>query len=362
MMRRLVLAVLLAPLLAPAQMKLFVLVEGAEQAVTGSYQVGVAPAGGHLDTAFRVRNTAQAAAWFQGLTLAGQGFSFAVLPRLPALVEAGAAVDFTVRFAPAGLGSYSAFLSVNGETSILLGSGRAADPPKPPDPEPPKLADPPRPRIVVEPQALKGGQQAKVAVQFASPSEVAASGELLMEFKAAVPGRGDDSGVLFPATGVRRIAFTVAAGEALARFGGRAETEFQTGTTAGLIVFTARLGPHAEQLTATVPSGYIVIDGARTARSASGIEVEVTGYDTSRSASLASFTFFDRAGSVVAPGAIQVDVSRAFQQYFETTELGSVFRLRAAFPVSGDASRIGGVEAVLSNSLGSTQTKRLTVQ
>ncbi|HSW48567.1 MAG TPA: hypothetical protein VLH09_00255, partial [Bryobacteraceae bacterium] len=123
-----------------------------------------------------------------------------------------------------------------------------------------------------------------------------------------------------------------------------------------------KLGPHTEQFTAVVPSGYVVIDAARTARSASGIEIEVTGFDTSRSTSLLSFTFYDLTGSVVSPGAIQVDASQPFQQYFAATELGGVFRLRAVFPVTGDISRIGAAEAVLSNSLGSTQTKRLAVQ
>ena len=366
MMRRLLLMALAGPLLIPAQMKLFVLENGVEQAVGGSHEVGTAPAGGSLDRTFRIRNYTPPAAWLQSLTLSGSRFSFADLPRLPVLVDAGGAVDFVVRFHPPDLRSYTAFLSVNGATTILTGSGREPGPPEPPQPptppEPPTPPDPPQPRIVVEPAALRGGQQAKVAVQLARASEVAAAGELAMEFKAGVAGKADDSGILFPSTGTRRIGFTVAAGDTSARFGGRTETDFQTGTTAGSIVFAATLGPPTQQPTAAVPSGYVVIDSARSARSAAGIEVEVTGFDTSRSTSLLSFTFYDLAGNVVPPGAIQVDASRSFQQYFETTDLGSVFRLRAAFPVTGDITHLGAAEAVLSNSLGSTQTKRLTVQ
>ena len=372
MMRHILLLALIAPWLVSAQMQFLVVQGGAEQAVGGSYQLGAVGIGGYVDTTFRVRNSATAAAWFQSLTLAGYRFTFASLPKLPALVGAGEAVDFTVRFAPPAPGAYSAYLSVNGVTTILLGSGREPDPPAPPEPpkppdppvppEPTKPPEPPRPLIVVEPQALRGGQQAKVAIELASASEIAAAGELAMEFKPGVAGSGDDSGVLFPATGGRKITFTVAAGENIARFSGRTDTEFQTGTTAGSIVFTAKLGPHAEELTAVVPSGYVVIDSARSARVPAGVEVEVTGFDTSRSASLLWFTFFDLTGGVVAPGAIQVDASRAFQQYFETTELGSMFKLRAVFAVTGDISQIGAVEAVLNNTLGSTQTRRLTVQ
>jgi hypothetical protein len=383
MTRRLLPLVLLVPWLVSAQMKLFVVQGGAEQSVGGSYQVGAVAAGSYADTTFRVRNSSPAAAWFQSLTLAGYRFSFASLPRLPVFVAAGEAVDFTVRFAPLDPGSYSAFLSSNGVTTILLASGREADPPAPPvpptppepkPPEPPKPPDPPlppepvkppeppQPRVVVEPQALRGGQQAKVAIRLASASEIAAAGELAMEFKPGVAGSGDDPAILFPATGSRRITFTVAAGEDMARFSGRTDTEFQTGTTAGSIVFTAKLGPHAGQFTAVVPTGYVVIDTARSARVPVGVEVEVTGFDTSRSASVLSFTFYDLAGGVVAPGAIQVDASRAFQQYFETAEFGGMFKLRAVFPVTGDTSQLGAVEAVVNNTLGSTQTKRLTVQ
>ena len=375
MMRRILLLALIAPWLVAAQMTLLVVQDGAEQAVGGSYEVEAVPSSGYVDTTFRVRNSSPAAAWFQSLTLAGYRFSFASLPRLPALLGAGEAMDFTVRFAPPAPGSYSAYLSMNGVTTILLGSGRDPDPPTPPapptppeapdppvPPEPVRPPDPPLPRVLVEPQALRGGQQAKVAIQLASASEIAATGELAMEFKPDVAGSGEDPAILFPATGSRKITFTVAAGEDIARFSGRTDTEFQTGTTAGSIVFTAKLGPHTGQFTALVPSGYVVIDSARSARVPAGVEVEVTGFDTSRSASLLAFTFYDLAGGVVAPGAIQVDASRAFQQYFETTQLGSMFTLRAVFPVTGDPSQLGAVEALLNNSLGSTQTRRLQIQ
>ncbi|MCC7176710.1 MAG: hypothetical protein IT159_16060 [Bryobacterales bacterium] len=364
MIRRALLMILAACCLSRAEMRLFVVQEGTEQPVGESFQLGAVPTGGHLDTTFRVRNLTPAAAWFQSLTLAGAGFSFAVLPRLPVVVGSGEAVDFTVRFAPLDLVAYSAYLSVNGVTTVLRGSGRKpdtpppTDPPKPPDPV---QAEPPKPQIVLESTGLRGGQQAPVSIRFASASEIDAAGELTIEFKPAGPGK-DDPGVLFPATGTRRIGFSVAKGAAAASFSGRASTEFQTGTTAGSIIFTAKLGPHREQFTATVPEGYVVIDSARAARSSSGVEVEVTGFDTSRSVSWLFFTFYDLAGGVVAPGAIQVDAAAAFRQYFESTELGSVFKLRAVFPVTGDAARIGFVEALLNNSLGSTQTRRLSIQ
>jgi hypothetical protein len=356
---RLLAAALLTPLLLAAEMKLYVVRQGFEQAVNGPFDVGSVAAGHALDTQFRVRNAALTSDWFQGLNLAGAHFSFASLPKLPVLLASGEASDFMVRFQPVDSISYASYLNINGVRTVLTGTGGEPKPPDPPAPvEPPS---PPKPWIAIEPSALRGGQQAKVAIRLASVSEVSVAGELRVELKPSVAG-GDDATVLFPAAGGRAISFTVTAGEDVARFGGRADTEFQTGTTAGDITFTATLGPHKEQLAAQVPRAPVVIDSARTARNAGGIEVRVTGYDTSRSASLVSFTFFDLEGRTVSPGTIQAEASRAFQQYFETTRYGSIFTLRAVFPVQGDSSRIGAVDVELSNSLGDTRTGHVQIQ
>jgi hypothetical protein len=358
--RNLLSAALLLPLALAAQMKLYVVRQGVEEAVGASYEVGSAAVGQYLDTTFRVKNTSILPAWLQGLNLAGARFSFASLPKLPLQLAGGEWLEFVVRFTPLDAVSYYAYLNVNGVTTVLTGAGGAPKPPEPPPPVEPPV--PPKPRIVVDPPALRGGQQAKIAIQLASVSKTSAKGDLSMEFKPSVAGKADDSAVLFPATGARTISFTVTEGEDAARFGGGQDTEFQTGTTAGLITFTVKLGPYTEPFTAEVPRAPVVVDSARSTRAGGGIEVQVTGFDTSRSTSLLVFTFFDLGGGTVAPGAIQVDASRAFQQYFETTDYGSVFSLRAVSPVTGDSSQIGAVDVGLSNSLGDTRTGHVQIQ
>ena len=308
-----------------------------------------------------MRNTSILPAWLQGLNLAGARFSFpSALPKLPVQLLANEAAEFVVRFTPLDTVSYYAYLNINGVTTLLTGTGGQPKPPDPPAPTQPP--EPPRPQIAVNPPALRGGQQAKIAIRLALASKVSAKGELTMAFKPGVAGKADDSAILFPATGSRTIAFTVAEGEDVGRFGGNQNTEFQTGTTAGVITFTAKLGPHTEEFTAEVPRAPVAVDSANSTRVGGGIEVEVTGFDTSRSTSILLFTFFDLAGRTVPPGAIQADASRAFQQYFETTDYGSVFSLRALFPVTGDSSQVGAVDVVLSNSLGDTRTGHITVR
>ncbi len=360
MIERLVTAALLIPLALGAQMSLYVVRDGLEAPAGGSYFVGTVPAGQFLDTQFRVRNSSSESAWLQGLNLAGGRFSFASLPKLPALIAPGQSSDFVVRFQPTESLTYSAYLNVNGVRTVLTGTGGAPTPPGPPPPvEVPIL---PRPTVSMDPPLLKGAQQARVAVHLASASGISATGELRMTFKAAVAGRDDDAAIMFPATGSRTIPFTVSKGETVARFAGSADAEFQTGTVAGNITFTVILGPHQEQLIAEVPRAPVVLDNARSTRAASGIEVRLTGYDTSRSASILSFTFFDLEGHTVQPGMLQADASREFQQYFESTTLGSVFALRAVFPVQGDSSQIGSVDVELANSLGTTRTGKMAIQ
>ena len=127
-------------------------------------------------------------------------------------------------------------------------------------------------------------------------------------------------------------------------------------------MFTVRLGLFSEELTVAIPPDRIVVDSASSIRSATGLEIQVTGFDTSRSASRLSFTFYDRAGQTIAPGAIQADATAAFRQYFETTEFGGLFRSRAVFPVNGNVLQITAFEVGLTNSLGTTSTPRTAIQ
>ncbi|MEO8370698.1 MAG: hypothetical protein ABI806_16055, partial [Candidatus Solibacter sp.] len=80
-------------------------------------------------------------------------------------------------------------------------------------------------------------------------------------------------------------------------------------------------------------------------------------FDNTRSLGALSFTFFDAAGGVIAPGVIRADASADFARYFATSQAG-VFLLRLAFPVTGDTSGIAACEAALTNSAGATKTAR----
>jgi hypothetical protein len=63
----------------------------------------------------------------------------------------------------------------------------------------------------------------------------------------------------------------------------------------------------------------------------------------------------------VAPGRIVVDAASEFRRYFETSSVGGLFELRAAFPVTGDAASIAELEVEITNALGVARSGRVPV-
>jgi hypothetical protein len=169
----------------------------------------------------------------------------------------------------------------------------------------------------------------------------------------------NDSGILFPGSGSRTIPFTVKEGEAEARFGDVTQAVFQTGTTAGNIVLTAEVGGFTEQTNVVIGSAAVRFDQSAAARNGNSLEVKLTGFDNTHSVGEIAFTFYDRSGQPVQPGAIRVNARDDFKRYFEASTLGGVFALRATFPVAGNAADIQGVEVEFANSHSTTRTPRL---
>jgi hypothetical protein len=206
----------------------------------------------------------------------------------------------------------------------------------------------PKPQIALQPQTPGSGQQVRLSIRLAEPSPASGSGELRMEFLGpADPGAGFLSPAGLSAT------FTVQRGEDLARFGASTEITFQTGTTAGTIVFTVLLGAHTEQASLQLAAMPVAIDSASAVRRTGSLEVTVNGFDNSRTAGPLVFKFLDRSGQVLVP--IRVDGAAAFARHFETANAGGLFALRAVFPVTGNASVVDSVDVELVNAVGTAR-------
>jgi len=254
-------------------------------------------------------------------------------------------VVFDVEFAPPGTGPQKGALEVGGRTFQLLGT--SLDPPLP------------KPQIVFQPSTVRSSQQVNLSVRLASVSRTSGSGQVRIDFLPGVPGAANDSAIQFLATGSRAASFTVSPGEDVVRFEGRPEITFQTGTTAGSLVFTVQLGIFTERATLAVAPAPIAISSTRATRSTKSLEVQLTGFDNAHSVSQLAFTFFDQAGAQVEPGRISLDASAEFRRYFDTTEVGGMFTLRAVFPVTGDAAQILAVEVEITSALGTTHSGRV---
>jgi hypothetical protein len=145
----------------------------------------------------------------------------------------------------------------------------------------------------------------------------------------------------------------------VAHFGSDTSATFQTGTTAGNIVFTVKLGFFVSTKTLTIAPAVVGFDSSQAQRTSAGLDLRLAAFDNTRSTSSMTFTFFDQGGNSLPPGAISVDASGALGQFFASSDLGGVFGLHAFFPVNGNPAEVGAVEVKMTNSSGTAQTARL---
>jgi hypothetical protein len=304
------------------------------------------------------------------LSLSNQTGSPVVVPAIPALpggpfslagialsaptVAPGSSVELDVIFGPSATGPQQATLTIGLLTYPLAGTGA-----------PPLPASYPTASIQLTPAALASAQQASLSVSLATASTLAGQGTVTLS------GLDGDPAAIF-ADGTRSAAFTVAAGESACLFSDAPNVSFGTGTTAGNLTFTVALGANAPvSTTASIAAAPVAIDAAVAARNvacdpgllyciAVNVELQVNGWDNTRSTSQLIFSFFDSSGAAVAPGDITVDAASAFQTYFGASDMAGVFGLTALFPITGDSNQVTAATVKIVNSAGSVQSAQIT--
>ncbi len=302
--------------------------------VSGSeIEFGTVRVGETVTKHFVLANPAEEALRVEQVTVTGNGFAGPAGIAPPLTVDPKQSAAFDVVLAPGTAGACEGTLTVDSRTFRLVGT--AVDPPLPAF------------QIGVEPAALHSGQQASLRLKFDSKSPAKSSGLLTMDFI----GKGDPSVTLLNGGG-RSVPFEIRAGEDTARFGEDAFIGFQTGTTEGEIIFTATLGTEVEKLSVQIGAEAVSVDSVRVTRGSASLLVALTGFDNTRSASAAAYTFYDKSGKVIGNRAILADVTNVFTDYFKNTETGGAFVLRALFPVTGGTSAIDSLDVELTNSVG----------
>jgi hypothetical protein len=302
---------------------------------------GIVEAGSSAVRRFFVENRTSSAL---PLTAAVTASEFRLITEaIPAELEPDASAVLEVTFSPARSGSASGILNI-GALRIIL-TGAATEPPLP------EL------RLSVNPNIVESGQQLSVTVNTAGPAPSRVTGELSLAFVPDLPGVSSDAAIQF-AGGGRSVAFEIGAGQNTAAFGSATAARFQTGTTAGTLILSARAGSRAAESRLTVARAPVRITAAQASRAGNSLEVNMVGLDNVRTAAQVSYTFFNAGGAQLGQ-PIRVDAGESLRSYFGTSAAGGAFALRAVFPVTGDASQIGAVEIEIANSAGTARSERV---
>lgn len=322
-----------------------VLMTGGAQIPSSSVvDLGLAERGARIIKTFRLANTTPEPVTVQTANVTGNHFQLAQDLPLPLELAPGNAYEFNVVFAPSASGVFQGAIAINGRAYRITGAAH----------EPPF----PKPTIVVDLPNATSAQQGKVSVRLGEPSRAIGSGTLRIEFRASSGAVLDDEAVRFTRGTPRTAAFSITEGAQTPV----SEFTFQTGTTAGTIVFTAEVGGWTSTATMEIAPQTVHIDRTRAIRNGSMLEVEITGYDNTRTLDAIAFTFYTARGDAIQPGAIRVSAAPDFRRHFEGSVAGGAFVMRAVFPVAGAVADIASAEVKVTNSAGTTESGKIQLQ
>lgn len=282
-----------------------------------------------------IQNQASVLLTVPAISIPAGDFSLGSPPPSGTVLQPGQASAFDVQFTPSASGARTGTLVIGDRSYPLTGIGQSLPLPKP--------------ALTIDLKQAASLQQGVVTVRFDAPAQTAGTGTVTLAFQAAAPGPTDQA-IAF-ASGGLTATFAVSPGDTQA-----AAIPFQTGTTAGTLTFTVQLGTASDRQSVTVPPAAPGITAVQGMRSSGSLEVRVTGFDNTRSLGQLAFTFYDPSGAPIAPGTIRMDSSKDFAAFFQTSDAGGVFLLRAVFPITGDAAAIASFDVALTNSAGTAKT------
>ena len=297
---------------------------------------GSAVRGAAVRRRFTVINETPQLLTVPAISIGGVDFVFAERPPSGTLLGPNQSAGFAIDFVPADSGPHQAVLTLGDRTALLTGT--ALEPPLP------------RPVLSVELKQAASTQQGALVITFDKPPGSAGSGVATLDFRGSA-----DPTVAFAAGG-RTTVFTVAPGDT------RVSLPFQTGTTAGTLVFTVNVADVTDTVTVQIAPAAPVLTQVEGSRTPGGLEIRLTGWDNTHSVSRLEFTFYDAAGTAIQPGTIRVDGTAEFARFFGVSDLGGVFLLRAGFPVAGDTAQIASFDVSLSGLAGAAKPVRTLIR
>jgi len=226
---------------------------------------------------------------------------------------------------------------------------------------------PPTVTITGLPDTGTPATQPSLGVGLSSAYSLDITGRATMTF--APDGGVDDPAVQFTAGG-RTADFRVPAGATQAVFGSSA-LGVQTGTVAGTITITLQLFAAGVDVTSTPPPTKViriagavpVIVSAKLVASATGFDLIVTGYSTTREVTGATVHLTAASGTTLAATDFNVALSSAFSTWYQSAasaQYGSQFTLDIPFTVQNASSAIASATVTLTNSQGTSTVANAT--
>ncbi len=226
----------------------------------------------------------------------------------------------------------------------------------------------PAPSFTGLPDISEPGRQPAFQLGLTGSYPVAITGRLTLTF-TPLSGAGDPA-VQF-STGGTVIEFTIPAGANLATFP-VPNPAIQTGTVAGTITLTATFSAGGQDITPAPPPVRAirinpappVITEVRITRTATGFDVQVTGYATNREVLRGLFRFNASASGGLGTTEQTVTVDSTFNRWYQdaaSRPFGSRFTFVQPFTVQGDTAAVASVTVTLSNSVGNSNAMTANV-
>jgi hypothetical protein len=284
--------------------------------------------------------------------------AFQILNALPApdSIQPGGLASFNVAFqpTPSATPAFTGTLSISSQSVNLTGTG---------------VSQPfPTPTLNVTSGAVENQQQDYISVILPSAAPYQTTDYLTLSFTPSVAGVATDPAVLFLQGSLSTLPVNFAQGAESGTVNNQTAIGFQTGTTAGMLVFTlctmAATPCSAEDTLATqsytIAPQVVQISTAAAVSNDPSLVITLTGYDNTYSTGKLTFTFYDSNGNSLTPGGIAVDATSEFSQYFSAGQgYGGAFSMQATFPVSGTITQT--VQGTTSTTWAGTDVYSVTV-
>ena len=317
--------------------------------------------GATSELTFEISNSGNEAETISGIGVGGGVYTLANLAALPAPLNAGQKISFTMSFEPDRLGPQSATLAINAATFTLTGIGA-------------EVPDLPAVSFSTSGGNVGAADSVPVSLAIAGAFPVDIEGSLNLTFDTAA--FANDPTIQF-ATGGRSAQFRIPKGETNAIFRGNlASNPFLTGTVAGTITLSATFATESGNVDITPDDApeveFTVNKAAPSLRTLvlgttgqGRFSVQLTGFATSRTVSQLQITFAGVSGSNVTTPSLTAEVSTAFGTYYgsnQSASFGSQFTATVNFTVNdGEFEDLSSLSITASNENGQSNAASLTL-